>query len=110
MQASDVPGAQLYSDHCASCHGADARGHGPAASALKVPPPDLTALARKNKGRFPAGNIFQVIKWGGSIASHGSRDMPVWGTALKSSNHEDQAAADAKINLIIKYLEGVQVK
>ncbi|HEX3501179.1 MAG TPA: CopD family protein [Stellaceae bacterium] len=36
-------GARLYSEHCASCHGAAGRGDGPAAVGLKVPPADLTA-------------------------------------------------------------------
>jgi putative copper resistance protein D len=34
-------GALLYRRHCASCHGADGRGDGPAAGALAVRPPDL---------------------------------------------------------------------
>lgn len=36
-------GADLYVAHCASCHGADGRGDGPAAKGLPVPPADLTA-------------------------------------------------------------------
>ena len=36
-------GAPLFAQHCASCHGAEGRGDGPAAPALADPPADLTA-------------------------------------------------------------------
>jgi hypothetical protein len=38
-------GKQTYLEYCAVCHGPDGRGTGPAASALKDPPADLTTLA-----------------------------------------------------------------
>lgn len=34
-------GAALYQTHCASCHGAQGRGDGPAATSLSPPPADL---------------------------------------------------------------------
>ncbi|MBV9654514.1 MAG: CopD family protein [Acetobacteraceae bacterium] len=40
---SIVRGEALYGSNCASCHGADGRGDGPAAPGLAVPPADLTA-------------------------------------------------------------------
>jgi cytochrome c553 len=33
---------------CAACHGEDGKGNDILASVLKVTPPDLTALARRN--------------------------------------------------------------
>src|SRR6185312_12756625 len=47
-------GKDMYVAYCASCHGADGMGTGPAASALKAPPTDLTMLAHKNSGTYPA--------------------------------------------------------
>ena len=42
--ATDIShGATLFPSRCASCHGADGRGDGPAAAGLPVPPADLTA-------------------------------------------------------------------
>jgi mono/diheme cytochrome c family protein len=46
-------GDVMYKQFCAACHGAHARGNGPAASALKIQPPDLTTLAKRHGGKFP---------------------------------------------------------
>jgi hypothetical protein len=43
-------GAVLFRAHHASCHGADARGAGRAATALRTLPPGLTAFATRNGG------------------------------------------------------------
>jgi copper transport protein len=40
--AAIVRGEALFSQNCAKCHGADARGDGPAAASLTRPPADLT--------------------------------------------------------------------
>ena len=45
-------GSGLFTNYCASCHGVDARGDGPAAASLRVPPTDLTRLARANRGEL----------------------------------------------------------
>jgi mono/diheme cytochrome c family protein len=37
-------GQEMYIAYCASCHGRDAKGNGPAAPALKIPATDLTTL------------------------------------------------------------------
>jgi putative copper export protein/mono/diheme cytochrome c family protein len=40
---SVAQGASLFAAHCASCHGPEGRGDGPAAASLNPPPADLTA-------------------------------------------------------------------
>ena len=35
-------GKAMFKQYCAACHGMDAKGHGPARAALKVPAADLT--------------------------------------------------------------------
>ncbi len=40
---SIADGARLFPTHCATCHGANGQGDGPAAMGLPVPPADLTA-------------------------------------------------------------------
>ena len=41
------PGKAEYQSSCAPCHGKDGKGNGPVSTGLKVPPPDLTVLARR---------------------------------------------------------------
>jgi mono/diheme cytochrome c family protein len=106
----EVKGADLYGSYCATCHGLDGKGSGPAAAALKVWPPDLTILAKRNGGRFPDGNVYQVIKWGGGIVSHGSREMPVWGNALKSSRISDESELNSRIKALTQYIGSIQTK
>lgn len=48
VMAQDVDhGRALFQTHCATCHGADAKGQGPLAGALVLQPVDLTALASR---------------------------------------------------------------
>jgi cytochrome c553 len=78
-RASAQSGKELFSEYCASCHGVSGKGDGPAASALRISPADLTALAARNKGQFPSLRVMQAIKAGPSVPAHGSKIMPVWG-------------------------------
>jgi mono/diheme cytochrome c family protein len=72
-------GKALFQSSCASCHGANAKGNGPLAGQLKVQPPDLTMLAKRNNGAFPTDTLYQTIDGTKVVAAHGSRDMPIWG-------------------------------
>jgi mono/diheme cytochrome c family protein len=49
-----IEGKDLYGSYCASCHGMDGKGGGPASAAMKVSPPDLTSINKRHKGKFPA--------------------------------------------------------
>ena len=53
VQSNPTSGKQMFGDYCAPCHGISGKGDGPAASALKTPPADLTVLAKTNGGKFP---------------------------------------------------------
>lgn len=53
-------GAARYASDCSSCHGAGARGDGPAAAALSAKPPDLAEHALHH----PPGNLFWWIAHG----------------------------------------------
>jgi hypothetical protein len=50
-----------YQSSCETCHGADGKGKGPLSAQLKVPPADLTVLAKKNNGVFPVMHVYEVI-------------------------------------------------
>jgi copper resistance protein D len=47
-------GKELYEANCSACHGVGGRGDGPAAAALKPPPPDLRAAAKWSDGQIAA--------------------------------------------------------
>lgn len=102
-------GKAMYMEYCASCHGADGKGNGPAAPALKTAPANLTQLAAKNGGTFPDAHIMQVIKGDSAIAGHGSKDMPVWGPVFLQMGH-DTAQVQLRIRNLTRYLESIQQK
>ncbi len=61
-QTSATSGKEMFINYCAVCHGKDGKGNGPAASALKMPPPDLTTLAAKSGGKYPSAHVASVIR------------------------------------------------
>ena len=109
-QTSAASGKDMYVSYCAACHGTDGKGNGPAAKAMKVPPSDLTILARSNKGKFPDAHVYQVIKGDATTAAHGSKDMPVWGPVFRALSKGDQATVQLRITNLTSYVESLQVK
>lgn len=102
-----VGGPELFRAYCATCHGVDGKGNGPAAEALKTKPADLTALTRNNRGQFPVGKIRDTITGDSVIAAHGSREMPIWGPVF----HQVEADVDrghVRVENLVKYLETIQ--
>ncbi len=98
-------GRQLYKQHCAACHGADARGNGPAAASLKVAPSDLTIIQKKGE-KFPSYKVMTIIEGEKVVPAHGSREMPVWGTIFRRTKDEMRQHAD--IYALTKYIESIQ--
>jgi mono/diheme cytochrome c family protein len=99
----------MFNSYCAPCHGKGGKGDGPAATALKVPPANLTQLAKKNNGKFPADHVATILRTGVSGA-HGSSDMPVWGPLFASVSGKDQSLVQMRISNLIHYLESLQEK
>jgi mono/diheme cytochrome c family protein len=105
-----VTGKQIYSSYCALCHGSDAKGGGPFAAQLKVWPPDLTQLAKKNHGAFPEMRVSETIDGEFGKPSHGNSEMPIWGPVFRSMAHGHKDNAQLRIKSLVKYLESVQEK
>ena len=98
-----------YQVYCSSCHGAMAKGDGVIANSLKKRPPDLTLLARRNGGVFPGEKVFKTID--GRRNGHAESDMPAWAEVLaKSTDSLGEQNASARINLLVEYLQTLQVK
>ena len=123
-QDRDV-GQMEYQSNCASCHGTGAKGDGPMSTELKRHPTDLTVLAKKNNGVFPLNSVYKIIDGRDEIASHGSREMPVWGYRFVPPKHFDLKLGDdyiylppsspgpvvhARILAVIDYLNRIQEK
>lgn len=102
-----VEGPDLFRAYCAPCHGIDAKGTGPVASALKVKVPDLTLLSSNNHGQFPTAYVRQTIMGDKIAAAHGSREMPIWGPIF----HQVEADMDwgnVRLDSLVKYLQSMQ--
>jgi mono/diheme cytochrome c family protein len=108
---SPSSGPEMFKQYCASCHGADAKGQGPAAVALKVPPSDLTLLSKRNNGKFPEPAVYSSI-WGDNVKAHGSSDMPVWGVIFHqmANNSPDNMQEAARMSVLCSYIQSLQQK
>ena len=103
-------GAEMYKAYCASCHGADGKGSGPAAVALKASIPDLTQLAKKNGGKYQFEHVSQIVLGDSLVAAHGNKEMPVWGPAFLAMDQRDRAVVMMRAKNLSKYVEALQTK
>ena len=112
-QAARGEGVELYAEACASCHGTDGRGDGPAAPALATPVPDLTQLALRHEGAFPADAVRRAITGEATIPAHGNREMPVWGKVFQEIRPDWKPARRSgfsrqRIDVLTEYLRTIQ--
>ena len=107
---SPASGKEMYVSYCAACHGADGKGHGPAAPALNTVPTDLTALQARHGGKFPGDYVNSVLAGKTELAAHGSVDMPVWGPIFRKLGKGSSAEIQLRITNLTSYLESMQGK
>lgn len=106
IQSTEVEdGFSMYDSYCASCHGVDGKGAGPAAKFLKVPATNLTKLAAYNAGEFPSLQFLATLSQ--ASGPHGSSDMPVWSNVFKVSGQSDSIVTLRLYN-IMKYVQDMQ--
>jgi mono/diheme cytochrome c family protein len=113
-------GKKEFELQCSVCHGMNAKGDGLLVAVLKVVPPDLTTLAKKNGGVFPADRISSVIDGRAVVASHGSREMPIWGNRYAINAGEyfadvpfpfaREVLVHVRLLLLVDYLNRIQQK
>jgi mono/diheme cytochrome c family protein len=110
QQPATAPdGGALFTTHCASCHGSSGRGDGPVAEFLKIPPADLTQIAKQSHGAFPVAQMIRIIDGRQVVRAHGDSKMPVWGDAFSQSlTHADEHVVRQKIEALVKYLQSIQ--
>lgn len=107
---SPVSGKEMYTSYCAVCHGTDGKGNGPAAEALKVPPTDLTQLAKNNGGKFPALKVAASIRGEANIPAHGTKEMPVWGHLFWGMSGGHEGEVQQRVANLTTYIESLQAK
>ena len=103
-------GSEMYKAYCASCHGVDGKGNGPAAAALKAKLPDLTQLAKNNGGKFPSAHVAQLVIGDALVAAHGDKDMPVWGPAFLVMDQHDRSVVLLRAKNLASHIETLQAK
>jgi mono/diheme cytochrome c family protein len=81
-QAPPESGEVLYQRYCASCHGAEGRGDGPAAAGKTPKATDLTTTEPD------VPHLMQVIDGRVTVEGHGTSAMPVWGNVFQQV-HDD---------------------
>ena len=111
QSTSAATGDYLFRTYCAACHGTSAKGDGPLADSMRRRPANLTEIGKRNKGEFPADEVFKTIDGRTPVKGHGGPDMPVWGDVFsKSSDGGDPAIVAARIKALVAYLESIQAK
>ena len=109
---ADYSGAELFLRYCAACHGESAQGDGPVAASFATPIPDLTRLAARRGGEFPANEIRETIDGRSPLVAHGTRQMPVWGYEFwieEGADREAEARSREIISRLIGFLADIQV-
>ncbi len=105
-----LDGPALYKAYCAVCHGIDGHGTGPIASTLKAAPADLTKIAARNGGIFPAKKVEKVIAGEEQRGfEHGTKEMPLWGPVF-SQVAWDRDLGLIRIHNLASYLEKMQAR
>jgi len=105
---SPASAQEMYAAYCAVCHGKEGKGNGPAAEALKVVPPDLTILARKNGNSYPFDRVRSAIAGDVCLPAHGSKEMPVWGDLFWGMSQGHFSEVQLRIANLDKYIESMQ--
>lgn len=111
-------GKREYDENCASCHGPGGKGDGAFRELLKTTVPDLTVLAKNNGGVFPVGRVYEVIDGRQEVASHGPREMPIWGAdysvvaapAFDDYPFDAEVLVRARILALMEYIYRLQAK
>ena len=107
---SPASGREMFVTYCASCHGRQGRGDGPAAAALKKPPANLTMLSANNGGKFPEVRVLSAIRGDANLPAHGSAAMPVWGRVFQSMSPGNPAEVEMRLSNLVAYIRSIQTK
>jgi hypothetical protein len=106
-------GADLYANHCASCHGSLGEGDGPLADVMRVTVPNIRTLAMRNDGQFPADDVRAFVDGRAIPMSHGDRMMPIWGNVFGWGVDEEDTEEEhiaQRIDAIVEHVRVLQYR
>jgi mono/diheme cytochrome c family protein len=117
-QARSEMGKLEYQSTCISCHGPGGKGDGTYSEYLKVKVPDLTTIAQRNNGVFPADRLYEIIDGRADVKGHGPVGMPVWGNVYndKAAEHyrgfaySPEQFTRVRIVALIDYIYSLQTR
>lgn len=108
---SRYSGPELYYRFCASCHGDQGRGDGPAAASFRIEVPDISRMTQRQGGIFPGEQVRRIIDGTKPIGAHGTRVMPVWGFefhAQNAQNPQPEKATRAMVDRLAEHVRSLQ--
>lgn len=76
-----------------------------------VAPTDLTTLARRSGERFDEAAVMAVIYGRRAVATHGLREMPVWGEVFEAELQDQrypQYTGSLRSRVLADYLKTLQ--
>jgi mono/diheme cytochrome c family protein len=107
-------GRQVYGLFCSGCHGADGRGETSITEALDLPAIDLTRIAERNGGVFPADAVAAAISGTSENAGHRKLAMEPW-SRMFADEFDDFAErvvvnqlVARRIDHLVEYLRSIQ--
>lgn len=119
MEDEAMPGPQdgraLFMENCAVCHGADGKGDGAMARAMKTPPKNLTLIQLRNGEAFPRAKMMSIID-GYARSDLAGPGMPEFGALLEGdlvpydSGDGKPTPTPRKLVALAEYLESIQVQ
>jgi mono/diheme cytochrome c family protein len=108
---TNYSGKRLFETLCANCHGLDGTGNGFTAPYTAGHPPDLTGIAARNGGTFPAEKVFRTIDGQFDSPGPGARHMPIWGYDLFTGEGDDETAHQQVLDVehrLVTYVGSIQ--
>ena len=110
----NLGGAALFEAYCASCHGKDLKGYGPAGRFTPVQPIDLTVCAAGHTTqRERAMHIVASLEDVHSVPASRSMDettidMPDWVGLFRAMSRGSRSEADLRIVNVSNYVASLQ--
>lgn len=111
---NSLDGATLFQAYCASCHGGDGRGHGPASLATHEPPSDLTLIRIAHPDRDCGLYVRTILEQGhrrgpnAAPVNEQDLDMPNWGPIFRSMHRNSQGEAVVRLANLSRYVVTLQ--